>query len=297
MDQEHEEVESIPWSELLSQQPERRRRMIYLASGAIGAMVLGILVARTWMSPSVASVPVAPADSTLAAGTSAVTTSTSLLAGPLPTIPVPVPLYSEADLMAFPSGTEERAAVARAEWFVTDYFTADLEPNGSADVLVALPAGVDLPELPQDTASALSYVEWARAFRVDEADLGVYRVGVVYRALGAPPDRGFYRLPVRAVEVTVAVSSRGGSVVVDLPTPVPMPAAPEPDPWPVTEGEPPAEVVEGAIAAAAGWGSEPRLVVAQPVSEGWRVVLTMADEVGNRWPVTVRVDGTGEAVG
>ena len=291
MDQEHEEVESIPWSELLSQQPERRRRMIYLASGAIGAMVLGILVARTWMSPSVASVPVTPADSTLAAGTSAVTTSTSLLAGPLPTIPVPVPLYSEADLMAFPSGTEERAAVARAEWFVTDYFTADLEPNGSADVLVALPAGVDLPELPQDTASALSYVEWARAFRVDEADLGVYR------ALGAPPDRGFYRLPVRAVEVTVAVSSRGGSVVVDLPTPVPMPAAPEPDPWPVTEGEPPAEVVEGAIAAAAGWGSEPRLVVAQPVAEGWRVVLTMADEVGNRWPVTVRVDGTGEAVG
>ena len=299
MDQEHEEVESIPWSELLPQETDARRRMVYLAAGAIGALVLGILVARAFMSPSEAVVPVAPTVETVATTTSSstttiATTTTLALQGPLPTIPVPAPLYSEADLMAFPTGTEERTAVARAEWFVTDYFTADLEPNGSADVLVALPAGVDLPELPQDAASALSYVEWARAFRVEEADLGVYRVGVVFRTLGAPPDRGFYRLPVRAVEVTVAVSSDGGSVVVDLPTPVALPAAPEPDPWPTAGGEPPAKVLEEAIAAAAGWGTEPRLVVAQRVQGRWRVVLTLADEVGNRWPVTIMVDRTGD---
>ena len=130
--------------------------------------------------------------------------------------------------MAFAAAAAERAAVARAEWFVTDYFTADLEPSGSADVRTALPAGAELPDMPQDAAASLSYVEWARAFRVEEAGDGLFRVGVVFRALGAPPDRGFYRLPVRAVEVLVQVNEDGGSVVVDLPTPVALPAGPEP---------------------------------------------------------------------
>jgi hypothetical protein len=31
----------------------------------------------------------------------------------------------------------------------------------------------------------------------------------------------------------------------------------------------------------------------QPVESGWRVVLTITDEVGNRWPVAVRLDERG----
>jgi hypothetical protein len=53
--------------------------------------------------------------------------------------------------------------------------------------------------------------------------------------------------------------------------------------------DPPQAVVDEAAAMAAAWGSEPRIVSAHPVQEGWRVVLTVADGVGNRWPMTVVV--------
>ena len=69
-----------------------------------------------------------------------------------------------------------------------------------------------------------------------------------------------------------------------------MPAGPEPEPWPEEPGEPPQWVVDGALAAVAGWGSEPRLVAAYDEGADWRVVLTLADEVGNRRPVAVRVE-------
>jgi hypothetical protein len=282
---EHEEYEQIPWSELTTRPPEGRRRLWYLAAAAVGALVLGILVARAFFSSS--SAPSAPAV-TVAEGETTLGTEAAAAASPTPSL-----LYQEADLMAFTGAPEERAAVARAEWFVTDYFTADLEPSGSADVRSALPSGAALPEMPQDSTGSLSYVEWARAFRVEEVGDGGYRVGVVFRALGAPPDRGFYRLAVRAVEVTVEVSTDGGTVVTDLPTPVALPAGPEPEGWSEESADPPREVSDAALALVAGWGSEPRLVTAQQGEGGWRVVLTLADEVGNRWPVSVWVDDGG----
>jgi len=115
-------------------------------------------------------------------------------------------------------------------------------------------------------------------------------VGVVFRALGAPPDRGFYRLPVRAVEVLVQVNADGGSVVVDLPTPVALPAGPEPEAWADDPQDPPRRVADAALARVAGWGDEPRLLSATRGEGGWRVVLTLADEVGNRWPASVFVE-------
>ena len=293
--EEHEEFEQIPWSELTARPPDGRRRVIYLVAGGLGALVLAVLVVRAFASPSPVT-PVAPAV-TVAQGdtttTGAITATTAAVAA----APAPSLLYREADLMAFPAIPAERAAVARAEWFVTDYFTADLEPTGSADLRAALPGGAAVPDMPQDAAAGLSYVEWARAFRVEEVSEGRFRVGVVFRSLGAPPDRGFYRLPVRAVEVTVAVAADGGSTVVDLPTPVALPAGPEPGPWPEESVEAPQWVVDEALAAVAGWGTEPRLVAAQADGTGWRVVLTLADEVGNRWPVAVRVEGESPAGG
>jgi hypothetical protein len=299
VDDQHEEVEHIPWGELLASTGDGRRRLIYLAAGALAAVVLGMVVARLFASspepapvavetPAAATTPQVPVVTVPVAmpeATAAATSST--------TVPAPV-LYREADLMAFPPEWEARAAAARAEWFVTDFFTADLEPNGVADVRGALPAGVELPDMPQDAAVGLSYVEWARAVWVEEADTGVFRVTVAYRMLGAPPDRGFQRLPVRAVEVRVAVSDSGGTVVVDLPSPVTLPPGPTPEPWPAAVESAPQSVVEGAMEAAGGWGSEHRLVAVGRVSEGWRVMLTAADELGNRWPLTVYVDDGGE---
>jgi hypothetical protein len=282
---EHEEYEQIPWSQLTGGPPDGKRRILYMVAAGLGTLVLAILVARAFLSSP--GETVAPGSTLAEEGEDAglVTSPTEAGAAGLGL------LYREADLMAFAGSLGERVAVTRAEWFVTDYFTADLEPSGSADVRAALPAGAEVPELPQDSAASLSYVEWARAFRVEEVGDGLFRVGVAFRALGAPPDRGFYRLPVRAVEVTVLVNDEGGSVVADLPTPVSVPAGPEPAAWPEESVEAPRRVADAALAMVAGWGTEPRLVSSSRGGEGWRVVLTLADEVGNRWPASVFVAG------
>jgi hypothetical protein len=293
--EEHEEYEQIPWSELTNRPPDGRRRSIYLIAGGLGALILVVLVARAFLSPSPAD-PLAPAV-TLAQSETTTTAAAATATTTAPASPAPSLLYREEDLMAFPATPGERAAVARAEWFVTDYFTADLEPSGSADVRTALPAGAEVPDMPQDAAASLSYVEWARAFRVEELGDGLFRVGVVFRTLGAPPDRGFYRLPVRAVEVLVQVNEDGGSVVADLPAPVALPAGPEPAGWPEESQEPPHRVADAALRLVAGWGQDPRLVSAQRSEQGWRVVLTLADEVGNRWPAAVFVEAANDEAG
>jgi len=107
--------------------------------------------------------------------------------------------------------------------------------------------------------------------------------------LAAPPDRGFSRQPVRAVAILVAVTEDGGTTVLDLPTPVRLPAGPEPVPWPDGVDDPPPAVLDEATGLAGLWGTEPRVVSAHPVDGGWRVVVTVADGVGNRWPMAVVV--------
>ncbi len=291
---DREEFEHIPWSELNADAARPRNRTLLLAAGVVGAVVAGVLVGRMLGGPSTAVTAETTAG---AADEASAPPVTSEAAAPSTTIDLPqLPgLYSEADLMAVAPIGPERAAATRAEWFVYDYFTADMEPTGSADVASSLPAGADLPEMPQDNISSLSYVEWARAFRVEPAGDAAYRVGVVFRMLGAPPDRGFFRLAARAVEVLVEVSPDGGTVVADLPSPISVPAAPEPAPWPAAgEDEAPSRVVSQAIVLGRAWGDEPRLVGTQPIAGGWRVVLSVADEVGNRWPVAIRVDGNGD---
>lgn len=283
-----EDVESVPWSELLetSDPTAERRRIAYLAVGLVAAVVLGAVIARAWWAPSPPTI-IAPAGAEAPVAADGGIASD---AAPSSTTVPTVPLYSEADLMADPPDPDARAAIVRAEWFVTDYFTADYEPAGSSDVRAALPSGADLPDLPQDGVGGVSYVEWARAFEVQEVGDGSYVVGVVFRALAAPAEGSFVRLPVRAVEVHVGVMGEGASVL-DLPRPVPIPAGPEPPAWPDASVEPPGAIVEVAAAQASAWGSEPRIVSAAEVAEGWRVVATVADGVGNRWPLSILVDG------
>lgn len=278
-----EDVESVPWSELLetTDPSEERRRVAYLAAGLIGAVVLGAVIARAWWSPSAPTI-VAPASTVAAPVDDELEGSTSTVGA--------LPLYSEADLMANPADPGARAAVVRAEWFVSDYFTADYEPGGSGDIRAALPGSADIPDLPHDGTGGLSYVEWARAFKVEEVGDGTYLVSVMFRALGAPADGTFLRLPVRAVAIHVGVMGDGAAVL-DLPRPISLPAGPEPEPWPEESADPPIEVVDRAAARASVWGSEPRIVSAAPIEGGWRVVTTVTDSVGNRWPLSIVVDG------
>jgi hypothetical protein len=274
-----DDVESVPWSELLdaTDPSAERRRIAYLAAGLVGAVVLGAVIARAWWSPS-APMIVAPGDPIAAPADESTTTS------------VPeVPLYSEADLMADPPDPGARAAVMRAEWFVSDYFTADYEPRGSGDVRAALPASADLPEMPQDGLGGVSYVEWARAFKVEEVGDGSYLVSVAFRALGAPPEGSFIRLGVRAVQVHVDVLGDGAAIL-DLPRPTPLPVGPEPGPWPGEEMEAPMDVIDVASGRASVWGTDPRIVSTARIEGGWRVVATVVDAVGNRWPVSIVVE-------
>lgn len=273
---DREELEHVPWAELMreAEPPDRRRNAVYLGVAILGAMALGVLVARSWWSspPAVVLEP---------------TTAVTVAAGqPEPSL-ADLPLYSEADLMADPPDPGARLAVTRAEWFVTDYFTADLEPGGSAAVRASLPAAV-AAELSLDVGEAVSYVEWARAFRVEEARDGAYRVAVAFRTLGAPPDRGFTRQPVRAVEVLVMVSGDGATVL-DLPAPAFLALGPEVAAWEGQEATPPPAVVDVVAARASVWGVEPRIVSARHRDGEWRVVVTVADAIGARWPLALRV--------
>jgi hypothetical protein len=278
-----EDVESVPWSELLqTTDPSlERRRIAYMAAGLVGAVVLGAVIARAWWTPSGPTI-VAPAV-TVSAPAADEPGAAQPAATTLP------PLYSEADLMADPPDPGARAAIVRAEWFVSDFFTADYEPTGSGDVRAALPGSAAIPDLPQDGAGGISYVEWARAFRVEEVGDGTYLVGVVFRALGAPADGSFSRLAVRAVEVHVDVLGDGAAIL-DLPRPVAVPAGPEPAPWPEETVDPPQSVIDVAAARASVWGVEPRIVSAAEIADGWRVVVTVADSVGNRWPLSIIVE-------
>ncbi len=292
MDDPAEEFEHIPWAQLGAEHQAGRNRLLYVAAGALVALALGAVAARSLWTPSVAPVPVAealPLDETVAATTAAPTQPTPATA----VLPAPA-LLSEADLMAGVPDRDAAAAAARAEWFVADFFTADLDPLGSLPVRTAIPAG-GVPTLPQDGGAAgVTYVEWARAYRVDVVEAGLYRVAVAFRAVGAAGDDPFFRFPVRAVEVVVAVSADGrGLAVVDLPSPAALPLDVGFAAWPVHEAPVPDIVAAAAVAAAADWGGEPALVSGAATAQGWRVVVSVADDVGNRWPLSLWLDDAG----
>jgi hypothetical protein len=82
-----------------------------------------------------------------------------------------------------------------------------------------------------------------------------------------------------------------GAAILDLPRPMALPAGPEAGPWPGEEVEPPTDVVDVAAARASVWGTEPRVVSSARIEAGWRIVTTVADAVGNRWPVSIIVEG------
>ena len=278
--EEREELEHVPWADLMAEsEPEdRRRRAMYLGIGMVGALVLGVIVARSWWATPSVPTPLAPAAERRLRSRHC----------PMPRICRCTARRTSWPILPIPPPGSPWCA----EWFVADYFTADLEPSGSADVRAALPPSV-AEDLALDIGDAVSYVEWARAYRVEEAGDGIYRVSVAFRTLGAPPDRGFTRQPVRAVEVLVAVGGDSGATIVDLPSPIFLSLGPEAPVWVGEEATPPQEIVDLVSTRASLWGSEPQIVSAQHLGGEWRVVVTIADAVGARWPFALRIEVEG----
>jgi hypothetical protein len=257
--------------------------------GGIAVAVLAVGGARVLRSgPAVVTVTLAP--ETVSAATSPPPTAPLQpmpTAAPSPsTTAVPQRLYTEADLMAVVPEEEQRAAVARAEWFVTDFFTVDGDGVAVEGVRGALPAGFEVV-LPHEVGGGTSYVEWARALRVVPEAPGRYRVTVAYRALAGATGEPLRRSPVVAVDVEVAVDSGGATAVVDLPQPAAIDTATAEAAIPA-EAEPPAEVAAAAIELARRVGDDPQVEGAGLDAVGWRVVVSVTDGSGLRWPLVVR---------
>jgi hypothetical protein len=273
-----DEYEEIPWSTLLSEHRQGRTKTLYLAAAVIVAVVVGFVGIRWLTAPGHGDEPdfAAPVETTMAETAAEVVAATTTTAAVL----------SEADLMAVQPSVAEMAAVARAEWFVTDYFTIDgplPEELISAFVNDAL-----LPDLPGSADADISYVEWARAFDIRPTATG-YAVSVVFRSLTEEPDGAFARGPVRAVDVLVAVDG-GETAIAELPIPVLPPVYHTIDGWMESEGE----AHDEAIAATLDYAGmfDENAVVVQSGTSGpeWRVVFTIGDRSGNRWPVVMRSD-------
>lgn len=283
-DREPEEFEHLPWSNLLAEHRRERGRSLYLVAGIVIALGVGAFGARLVFGGGGATTAPPP-------------TSDSVPPAPLPPIVAPmeaVPtsaaeqLPSEADLMAPLPATDELLAVARAEWFVSDYFTVDGSETGETDVISAFVSGADLPAVPHGTDQpGTSYVEWARAFRLNPLDRGSYAVGVVFRTLYRDEQGEFRRSGVRAVEVEVLVEA-GHSGVVDLPMPVPPPFALDLH-LPVEFSDPAREEdVNEALEYAFLFDDQPAVVEATSGPGDWRVVLGIEDASGIEWPMVVR---------
>jgi len=273
-----DEYEEIPWSTLLSEHRQRRTKTLYLAAAVIVAAVVGFVGIRWLTAPGHGDEPdfAAPVETTMAETAAEVVAATTTTAAVL----------SEADLMAVQPSVAEMAAVARAEWFVTDYFTIDgplPEELISAFVNDAL-----LPDLPGSADADISYVEWARAFDIRPTATG-YAVSVVFRSLTEEPDGAFARGPVRAVDVLVAVDG-GETAIAELPIPILPPVYHTIEGWMESEGE----AHDEAIAATLDYAGmfDENAVVVQSGTSGpeWRVVFTIGDRSGNRWPVVMRSD-------
>ena len=305
MDADHEEFEHIPWASLVAETRDPRIRWLGVGVGLVAAVALGLVVVRVIGGGGEGTVVVPgenAAGAVVAAGPPAAEAAPDLVS--TTTGPVTPRLYSEAellttgaatigpvvadeaDLMALVPQFEASAVAARAEWFVTDFFTVDGDPAGLDSVWGSLPAGAVAPD--HGSGAGVSYVEWARAVSVEHTEPDGFEVTVVFRTLAGGDRTSLRRQPVRAVIVGVAVD-RGGAVgVVDLPEPAVLPPTLEIEAIDGESTDPlPESVRAAALAAADAWGTDATVERSALIDGWWRVEVSVADASGLRWPLAV----------
>jgi hypothetical protein len=272
-----DEYEEIPWSTLLTEHRQGRAKTVYMAAAVIVAVVVGFVGIRWFTAPGHGEQPA------LAAPVETTTTEAEVdETEPSTTTAV----LSEADLMATVPAVAELAAVARAEWFVTDYFTVD--GPIPEELISAFVNDAAIPELPTGDGEGISYVEWARAFDIRPMTSG-YVISVIFRSLTEEPDGAFVRGPVRAVDVLIAVDE-GETAVADLPIPILPPVYHSIDGWMVTDGLAHDEAITATLEYAGMFDESAEVVESGAAGPEWRVVFTVGDRSGNRWPVVMRSD-------
>jgi len=275
-----DEYEEIPWSTLLSEHQQGRTKTLYLAAAVIVSVVIGFVGIRWLTSPDHGD------GAALAASTETTTSVVVESVEPTTTSTTTTAVLSEADLMAVQPSIAELPAVARAEWFVTDYFTVD--GPFPEELISAFVNDASLPDLPSPADAAISYVEWARAFDIRPTQ-GGYAVSVVFRSLTEEPGGAFIRSPVRAVDVLVAVDD-GETAIADLPIPILPPVFHTIEGWMESEGEAHDEAIAATLDYAGMFDENAVVVQSGAAGPEWRVVFTIGDRSGNRWPVVMRSD-------
>lgn len=267
-----EEHEEIPWSMLVDNDRRARSRTLYGAAAVVVALVVIVTTVR-WANGH-------------RHGVEAQEREIPVVTSTIPPAP-PTTLVSEADLMAVDPFIGHLAAIARAEWFVTDFFTID--GVAAPEFLAAFPDDAVLPELPQMSGgSAVSFVEWARATDV-ATHPGGFVVTVLFRTLYENREQRFERSPVRAVDVVVIVEE-GLTAVGDLPIPVATPVAHGISGWLHASGAATDAVISDALEYAGDFTEDPVLIDSGSSGAEWRVVFGVDDPSGARFPMVVRSD-------
>ena len=308
MDADHEEFEHIPWASLVAETRDPRVRWLGVGVGVVLAVVLGFVVVRviggggegtvvvtgesvpdaTVAAPPTAEIAPAPVTTTTKPPSPRLYSEAELVADASPDPSTGAGGADAADVMALVPQFETNAVAARAEWFVTDFFTVDGDAAGRESVRVALPAGAVATA--DDAGVGVSYVEWARVVSVEQTDVGRFAVTVVFRTLAGVDRASLRRQPVRAVAVGVAVDEAGAVGVVDLPEPAELPPSLDVEGIVGESADPlPESVRAAALAAADAWDADAVVVRSSLADGSWRVEVSVTDASGLRWPLVVRL--------
>ena len=114
-------------------------------------------------------------------------------------------------------------------------------------------------------------------------------VTVLFRTLYQNSDLRYERSPVRAVDVLVLVDDESIAIG-DLPIPATLPTVQGVTGWMRPTGDAPPDAASQAIDRASSLGDKPTVVDSGGSGADWRVVVTIDDPSGVRFPVAVRSD-------
>jgi len=208
MDEKRDEIyERIPWETLEKSGNDRQWWVMGVAAAVVAGALGYSFVSNRPVAPPVAVAAVQPEATPAPVPTAPVAVPAVPPAAPVATPPQAV---AEADLYAVPPDTLRSQASAFAEWFVSEYLTADGSADEPNTLRTLLPADLPLPEAPDGT---LTFVEWVVALEVVEAGPGQFEVDVLARYMVASGGEPYQRLEPEVFTVTVAADESGFRIV------------------------------------------------------------------------------------
>lgn len=200
---ESEELEQIPWANLVAEQTDGIDKRIYMGVGVVAILVVLIFGMRMFGGsgqpvplpmeslPAVTAVEITPTPSPM------VVTEADLRADE-----APVPVQASSNLLA----------EVTAEWFVTDWFTRDGSGETVRSIRAVLSPDLQSMDLPHDEPDAdVVFVEWAKTVEIETISQTTVGVTIAYRSI-RQTDEGFVRNPVETVVVILDISDDSAMV-------------------------------------------------------------------------------------